>query len=733
MNKIFVKLFIFISLFCFYDFTFASVMVNTAPWMSPVTGQSFIGNGQVSPVSSSSSTSTVPIAYKVDYGKWSETHSGPADCEASCSAMGKKCIADISSAYKVENLSKYDQPSVFLCSNNTYEDGKAFGVVWTIGDFQNTEADPEFSAGKEACESKNATLVEEYSGDNYYWGGIALCKVCEKCSEGKKICPVEDNDSFPPSYPSIGNGGGSGGSGGSSGGDEPNGCAGMFNVLPTEFLCTDSFMEAEVDWKVVSNDDTVNCTAKTTPALESPWVGTKSIQGQEGPFTIELGNEASYEDGVTLSLECVDSTDRIVWSGSETIQELNPFLYDPDLPEASIGVTETDGSPLKEDGPNGEVTSNSVKVSWSCPAIPNMGFNSVVLYNGNQISDKISGEINITLESEGSHTFMILCEETTRCDFDSSDMFTFSNVFPDPVIKSFSADPKVIQGEGILSTDVKWESEYTKYCEFDGKQYGSDATVGKDFPAENQNNRVEKLDLTCYGYNVGKSVSTTTSVILKYPPRIISFTATPSEINIGESVTFDYEVENANYCWIGSVDDSSYSSGDTGSGSFSVNQKFDSSVGTYTFVLTCRNDSSYEASAETDVTVKGAACVWVVDNSVKTPSDEDCPNHPGEIQNYGTKLVNEKDGTSASSCDVIRNNKEDVNTYAGKCSLPSCDWMSWTEPSYCTEPDDNYAGETVDEIKKCSVTNGPEGEKCEGGQKPVGCDQPTGKECISNE
>ncbi len=724
MNKIFVKLFIFISLFCFYDFTFASVMVNTAPWMSPVTGQSFIGNGQVSPVSSSSSTSTVPIAYKVDYGKWSETHSGPADCEASCSAMGKKCIADISSAYKVENLSKYDQPSVFLCSNNTYEDGKAFGVVWTIGDFQNTEADPEFSAGKEACESKNATLVEEYSGDNYYWGGIALCKVCEKCSEGKKICPVEDNDSFPPSYPSIGNGGGSGGSGGSSGGDEPNGCAGMFNVLPTEFLCTDSFMEAEVDWKVVSNDDTVNCTAKTTPALESPWVGTKSIQGQEGPFTIELGNEASYEDGVTLSLECVDSTDRIVWSGSETIQELNPFLYDPDLPEASIGVTETDGSPLKEDGPNGEVTSNSVKVSWSCPAIPNMGFNSVVLYNGNQISDKISGEINITLESEGSHTFMILCEETTRCDFDSSDMFTFSNVFPDPVIKSFSADPKVIQGEGILSTDVKWESEYTKYCEFDGKQYGSDATVGKDFPADNQNNRVEKLDLTCYGYNIGKSTSTTTRVILKYPPRIISFEIIPEEISVGGTVSFDWVSENANSCSIDEIQSLSQE----GSGTFSIGTQIND-VGEKTFNLTCRNDSSYTASAEAKVKVTGTPCAWVSDD-VANPKCDGTAETAGVQRVYGCVL---NDSSCVPTNGFDKNNPpEDGCGDAGKCP-PLCVWTPFLDPSD-EECDAMTVSPPVSQIWGCydEPDNGPIGENCLGGSKSDLCENSTNKMCGDN-
>jgi hypothetical protein len=64
----------------------------------------------------------------------------------------------------------------------------------------------------------------------------------------------------------------------------------------------------------------------------------------------------------------------------------------------------------------------------------------------------------------------------------------------------------------------------------------------------------------------------------------------------------------------------------------------------------------------------------------------------------------------------------------------------YTEPSFCEElkdsdydSDGNPLVNSVEEIKRCSITNGPEGEKCEGGQKPDKCDEPTGRDCRSEE
>lgn len=744
-KNIFLKIFVLFFLLFSANSVKAFLLENEAPWLVYGIDGLTYDDGIVTPVENSLDSQYVPQAYFVNYSEWSKVHAGRADCEASCAAMGKKCIASFSPIpQNEENID--DAYDLFYCSSESYGEG-VIGVVWSIGDFQDSKL-----PALEACKAKGKTLNKSFPGDNYYWGGIALCQPCTLCASGsgtstclggKKICEPKKEEINPPPPPppkpkipivdnSPSSSGGSGVSGCSGGVEDPieedDGCSGGYFILePDEFSCEqNSISDVSVSWKATDpNNSIVRCNAETFPLLldnGSPWFGERNSQGIE-KFDINVESLPENISGLSLNLECFDSNNELVWYGSDTITQYDPnsIIGDSILPSISV-------SGLKGESLSSEMNLvSTVEVSWSCGDI---GGSPIVSYNDKDVAMGGDNKLTISLDPKTDHhEFMITCG-IGRCKKDT-DTFSFSAIPPTPIINKFYADPKVVVGYDSLSTTVFWESENTTYCEFDSKQLGSDDSTIKEFPDDNPNSRIEKLNLDCYGLR-GEKVSTTTDVILRYPPRIISFTATPSEIDVGGTVDFSYEAENFNYCWIDGINDSSYTSGNTGSGSFYVGQQFSSSVGTYTFVLTCRNDSPYEAVEEVDVTIRGKHCQWVIDEDVISPTNDECLSQPGVQRNYGLKLVDDNGGSAdVGSCDSINPTKPDTD--AGKCPLPSCEWGSWTEPSSCIEPDDSYEGEIIDEMKRCSITNGPEGEKCEGGQKPSGCDQPTERECISNE
>lgn len=617
---------VFLSIFLFSFGVDVFAYKNTASWLSPATNmniffdETVVSQGDLS----DDNASYIPDAYYVDYGKWSKTHAGPVNCESSCAALGKKCIG----------LYGDETEPILFCSGEKYEN--VFGTYWDITDSEKT--------AEKACQSEGGELINGFNGDNYFIGGIALCKECVSCTGGGYVpgdgsCakkaeentsdddeeePITDDGDDPigaqgGSYTKPGWGSGGGWEDGAN--DENLTCTGRFDVTPDSYSPCSSNINIKISWDVlVGGIGIVKCIPSSSVPIPG-WSGDLSTSGE-----ISVEN-ISANGNISIGLTCIDSETGItLWEETSEIKE-DPL---PEIDETLFSIEQTDGVVIK----------NKAKVNFGIVAIGDDRhcrlskiddtsgiYEEVSSVESSRDDYSVLYEGEVSFSRSGDYSFLLVCNNSCN---ERVEYFSTSVNLPPVKIKSLTVSDEVLQGEGDLQTSVLWEVENAISCSLDGvdmQQKGNSGGTTKVFKYTDGINTVAVLELTCSGYD-GSVDSKKVKVSLKYPPIIVKFVAVPSEVNVEESFNFDIETKNADVCLI---------DGEPVGGDYSG-----SNPGTFSYELICKNSSTYTASASTDVTVKGTLCVWEKD-TIPVPTDEQCKTseYHGIEQTLGYHAKNE--------------------------------------------------------------------------------------------
>ena len=207
-----------------------------------------------------------------------------------------------------------------------------------------------------------------------------------------------------------------------------------------------------------------------------------------------------------------------------------------------------------------------------------------------------SGSEPVTLNTAGSYTFNLDCSGDG--DPDTASVGVTVTAVPAVSIDSFTATPASIQaGE---ATTLSWSVSNATSCTASGDWSGSkNASSGSEQVTLNTAGSYT-FNLDCSGDGNPDTASVGVTVSVTPPVVIDNLTATPANIQVGESTTISWNAQNATSCtasggtgaWGGAVDPAS------GSIEIQIDQP-----GDYLFILACTDgETSDERSVMVGVT-----------------------------------------------------------------------------------------------------------------------------------
>ena len=203
---------------------------------------------------------------------------------------------------------------------------------------------------------------------------------------------------------------------------------------------------------------------------------------------------------------------------------------------------------------------DSITLDWNCS-----GADNIYIDNGIGLVSNPSG--NIIVYPTETTIYTLICHDTSGA---ISERAIKVSVKRKPLINSFkSGDITIIKGD---QSHLGWSVSYANLISISG--IGDVFNSDKDVFNIINSLDVSPLSTTTYTLTAsdknGQTVTSDYTITVIEPPEILSYTITPNSslINAGDSVTFDYSVQNADSFSIDGPDSISYSTSSNFTGSF---------------------------------------------------------------------------------------------------------------------------------------------------------------------
>jgi hypothetical protein len=367
------------------------------------------------------------------------------------------------------------------------------------------------------------------------------------------------------------------------------------------------------------------------------------------PGTIQTGQSALLTWVTANAASCTASGGTGTWGGSVPTTSVG----------TSTGVIATAGSytyTLNCTGPGGASSPSSVvlNVTSAPPPLPvisafaaapatvlaggsttltwvTVGATSCTATGGTG-SDGWNGSVGIAgvdligpLNTAGVYTYTLTCSGPGGTSQPTSVTVDVDAIPPAPVIQSFTVSPSTVQQGGTVT--AVWSTANATSCTASGGTPG-DGWSGAE-PAQSTGTSIGPVSiigvalysLSCTGPG-GQSLPSVASVLVTATApaaAILSFTASPSALQTGQSATLSWTTSNATSCTASGGTGAAPWSGSAPTSSSTFSSGTLSTAGVYNFTLTCTGPGGTSLPAATAVTVTSAPPPVTITSFTATP------------------------------------------------------------------------------------------------------------------